>query len=370
MKTRLLLPTLVVFLLGLVLVWLFRPSEPFSGTQLPGIGPEQRSATHAEPHPVQNTPPEDVPDGTPNGATPNAGARSAGSNFPQVEHSVFYEDWKRPIKFFGKVEGENGNPVPEANVRFSWTDTSPEGRSESQCLTDTNGLFSLQGATGRMLTVTVGKVGYYASKKGRTHFDYSPNFAVDLHEPDPNTPVVFHLRKKGAGTVLVTSQYGFSPELEVSVPRAGNPVSVDLMQRKVGTGGQLTISQTKPEYLEAKDATAWSFRMAIPSGGFVEQHDEFPFEAPESGYQPVVEFQFDKGETNWATSLKKSYYVRFGQPPCYGWLTVETAMGWGGARLRYAINPDGSRYLESKAAQPAKRELPPGVIEVIPGQPQ
>jgi hypothetical protein len=88
--------------------------------------------------------------------------------------------------------------------------------------------------------------------------------------------------------------------------------------------------------------------MAIPDGGFVEQNEAFPFQAPEAGYQPTIEFHFKSGETNWATTLQRQYYIAFGQPRRYGRLVVETAIEMEGARLTYAINPDGSRYLEPK----------------------
>ena len=52
-----------------------------------------------------------------------------------------------------------------------------------------------------------------------------------------------------------------------------------------------------------------------PDGGLVEESDEFPFEAPESGYQPVMQFDFQQGQTNWATMLKKDFYIKLGNPP-------------------------------------------------------
>jgi hypothetical protein len=87
--------------------------------------------------------------------------------------------------------------------------------------------------------------------------------------------------------------------------------------------------------------------MSIPDGGFIEQDDEFPFEAPESGYKPSVEFEFRAGETNWTQNLHKRYYIAFGEPPKYGWIDVETGI-YRGVSLSYAINPSGSRYLEPK----------------------
>jgi len=43
--------------------------------------------------------------------------------------------------------------------------------------------------------------------------------------------------------------------------------------------------------------------MDIPDGGFVEENDEFPFEAPESGYQSIVDFAFQQGQPNWTTDI-------------------------------------------------------------------
>lgn len=269
------------------------------------------------------------------------------------ELSKGFQEWLQsvqpPIEFYGKVVDERDQPVPGASVDFLWTHVHPEADFKTNIVSDARGLFSLAGVSGAALDVHVQKPGYYAVKSlDRNNFNYVRLPGDHPFAPDPTNPVPFHLRKKGPGTALITSHYGMSPDLEVTVPRNGVPVLVDLLSRKVGSGGHLQITQTKPEYLEAKSATAWSFQMHIPSGGFVEQNDEFPFEAPATGYEAVVAFRFSKSETNWARGLTKSYYISFGQPPRYGWLTVETGIGWGGARLQYAINPDGSRYLEPK----------------------
>jgi hypothetical protein len=281
-----------------------------------------------------------------------------------MENSAMYRLWKMPITFYGKVIDQNTNPIADAQIHFSWTDTSPEGRSEQNARSDTNGLFGLSGVTGRVLVVRVSKPGYYTSRRRSTGFDYG-----DGYQPDGN-PVEFLLHKQGLGIDLISSRYGVAPNFHVAAPRDGTPVAVDLVQRKSGQGGQLVISQTKPDYLHTKQATAWRFRMEIQDGGFVEHNDEFPVEAPEIGYQPVVEFDFKIGETNWTTMLTRNYYIVFGQPRRYGWLKIETRIGSGGATLEYAINPDGSRYLEPKPPSPPQpRQLPLGVREVLPGNP-
>ena len=167
-------------------------------------------------------------------------------------------------------------------------------------------------------------------------FDYT------TYQPNLLRPEVFHLRKKGVGAGLISST------LDVKFARDGTPMNVDFINQNFGTTGQLKMVQIKPPYESWKQATAWSFKMEIPDGGFVEENDEFPFEAPESGYQTTIEFIFKAGQPDWQTDLKKSYYIVFGNPPRHGRLDVENDIMWGGARIKYAINPDGSRNLESK----------------------
>jgi hypothetical protein len=292
-------------------------------------------------------------------------AYTASTNILRPENSLLQERWKVPIRFCGKVVDENTVPIPGTEVHLSWTDTSPGGRSQTNLRTDTNGLFVLSGVTGRVLSVDVSKPGYYASKRGESYFDYGSRYV-----PEPNAPIVFQLRKRGRGADLITSQYGVFPELEFSMPRDGAPVRVDFLNRKVGDTGQLELSAVKPPRWERTEKPEWSLRMSIPDGGFVEHADEFPFEAPQAGYQPNIELHYKVGETNWAETIRKKYYVAFGEPRRYGRITVDTGI-YMGMNLGYAINPDGSRDLEPKEAPPPmRRDLPPGVREVIPGKAQ
>lgn len=255
-------------------------------------------------------------------------------------------DWKQPINFYGRVVDENEQAVEGASADFKWTDLSSNGNSEYHTVSDASGLFFMLNQKGKRLSVTASKPGYYSAADARlASFEYA-NPADGLFTPDPRNPVVFHLRKKGTGTDLITSQYGMKPHFGVTVPLDGTSVQVDLLERKTGASGQLKVSQIKPPSKEWKQATEWSFRMEIPDGGFVEYNDEFPFEAPERGYASVIEFQFRKGETNWVEGIKKDFYIKFGNPSRYGRLHLDTLIEMGGARFTYAINPDGSRNLE------------------------
>lgn len=254
-------------------------------------------------------------------------------------------DWKQPINFYGKVVDENNQPVAGASVDYTWSTLSPTGTLKKHDESDGSGLFSIH-ETGSGINMTVSKEGYYTNPNEKLrNYEYA-NHGNGVFIPDTANPVVFHLRKKGAGADLITSQSGISPDFPIHIPRDGTPVKLDLMHRKVGDSGQIQISENKPEHNVWQQAASWSFRMEIPDGGFVEENDQFPFEAPGSGYQSVVDLQFQKGNTNWSESINKNYYIKFGNPPRYGRFQVQTDISAGGAIVTYAINPDGSRNLE------------------------
>jgi len=250
--------------------------------------------------------------------------------------------WQAPIEFYGKVVNENSNPVAGANITFKWTEIpAPDGNRTATTESDAEGLFSLHGQRGPSLEVLIGKDGYYASHGG--HWGYNYALGPDIVSPDPQNPVVFNLRKKWQGVKLLTSENGVRSDVWVRIAKDNTLVRVDFFQKQASATGQLEISQNKPPFQEA---TNWSFRMSIPDGGLVENQDEFQFEAPESGYQPTVEYDFTKDETNWTTQVSKQFYIAFGQPRKYGWLRFESNLAQETVFVTYAINPTGSRNLE------------------------
>jgi hypothetical protein len=316
---------------------------------------------------------------TPNVSVSENGNQQPGPNTQRIKQSspelqarsvesglqTWHQKIHKPIEFYGKVVDENDNPIKDAHISFSYNRLiPPEGSSKTNALSDQNGLFSLSGIIGGTLGVQVEKTGYYLVKStNQAHFDYMDHSGSESFHPDSNQPIIFHLRKKHAGAELITSQYGVSRDLEISGLKDGSPVRVDFFNRKVGAEGQLELSAVKPP--RGQSAPGWSFRMSIPEGGFVEVKDEFPFEAPESGYQPTVEYTFKPGETNWTETLHKQFYIAFGTPRRYGRIDLETGISTG-VYLGYVINPDGSRNLEPMERKPESRALPPGVTEVIP----
>jgi hypothetical protein len=67
------------------------------------------------------------------------------------------------------------------------------------------------------------------------------------------------------------------------------------------------------------------------------------------GYQSTIRFDFKKDQPYWAEGISKDYYIKFGNPPVYGRLHVETQIDLDSVRLTYAINPDGTQNLEPQS---------------------
>ena len=340
---------LIIILLGAYLLWWFGRTKLVPQVASPETTPVQSEQQVQQQQQRAPAPPQSAgqPAVQPLSQQPNATAPNPPSS-PSSVKEWLERQYQTPISFYGKVVDQYEAPLTDASVAFGWVDGKFQEQRKSVS-SDAAGLFSLSGEQGKNLIVNVSKEGYYSSSRSnQTSFQFSDMSGGRTFTPDPLNPVLFHLRMKGKGADLITSQYGVKDYLGVVVPRDGTPMQVSFLTRKIGPGGDLAISQSKPAYQNWKQATEWTFRMAILDGGFVEQDEEFPFQAPEAGYQPAIEFHFKSSETNWATTLKRQYYIAFGQPRRYGRLVVETAIEMEGARLTYAINPDGSRYLEPK----------------------
>jgi hypothetical protein len=328
------------------------PAENVTTTNGAGQIPQTVAAEHH-----QRSNPAQVPASMP---TNNELAESIAKTNPYAGRVI--EAWQVPIEFYGKVVDENSNPVAQAQISFHWMEAPDKGGSRSSNETsDAEGLFSLHDAKGPSLSVNVSKDGYYTSRAASNGFTYLNG----LFQPDSQNPVVFVLRQKRQGAQLLTSENGPRQSLAIRVPKDDTPVRVDLFQKQVSQSGQLEISQNKPS--SSQIATNWSFRLSIPSGGFVENYDEFQFEAPDTNYSSTVNYEITKGGTNWATHVTKQFYILVGQPPRYGWLRFESDLAQQTVFITYAINLSGSRNLEPMELQPSPSQgSVPGPRTVTP----
>ena len=253
-------------------------------------------------------------------------------------------DWKQPVNFYGLVLDDSNTPVEDANIHFSLNDLSEKGTSKFDIKSDANGFFSLTDRRGKYLYVTIGKSGYYDSHQSGG-YEYA-NPADGLFTPDPNRPVVFHLRKKGEGADLIHG-------LKILGSRIDGTLSyVDLTEGKnsLTPPGDLTVQCTRSEIGKDKKFD-WTFKLGAPDGGLIESTDEFMFLAPEDGYQPIYQISHKVSDSDWVAGEKHKFYVKSQDGKHYSRIEINIIPDYNqnaAYDLKWDLNPNSSRNLEPK----------------------
>lgn len=250
-------------------------------------------------------------------------------------------EYKMPIVFYGRIADDSMLPVEGAKIRFQWTDLSKNGTSEAFTQSDVSGQFSLNGVRGKSLGVYISKQGYYAGTGSEGYFDYALFSEKDYYQPNRNSPVLFHLKRKTKGEAI------FTRHIWTTIPADGSPVRFDFLNEGIQSAkGQLEIAAVTNTEEYPPGIFDWRAKISIIGGGMIEHNQEFPFEAPELGYQANVEFNMPSNASDWKRDIDKKYFIRFGNPAKYGTIHVELDGASQHIAVDYWINPNGSRNLE------------------------
>ncbi len=244
-------------------------------------------------------------------------------------------EWKMPIEFYGRVLDDQGQPVSEATVSTEWTDLSKEGSSERTLLTDATGLFSLTGVTGKNLGVRVKKDGYKPYHGNRSSYEYAAYFEREWHVPDRNNPVIFRLRKSRKTEPMIKREFLLPVEIGQPATFAMDPKNPDA---PTVVFDLLTNAQIRDRQ--------WSARISVTGGGLQATLEEFPFEAPESGYETSVfsDYNTPKPVGFHGGAQGGVFFVH--NPKGYGRVELKMISGSVDTRVISFWNPSGSRNLE------------------------
>lgn len=218
-------------------------------------------------------------------------------------------EWKIPITFYGKVvDYDTGEPIPGVEFYLSWKDLSPEGTSTERVYSDDRGQFKLSRVKGKSLLVReIKKEGYLRSNVGGMFFfDYAAFWADNYHQPDPNKPVVFRMKKKGVTEPLI--QHG--PKL-LHAKNDGTATNFNLTTGRTAANnfGELAVRITAgPRVARRFD---WAVTVEGLDGvGLIESVEEFMVMAPENGYEPQWTFEQKANDEGFQSEAQTKFYVK------------------------------------------------------------
>jgi hypothetical protein len=287
--------------------------------------------------------------GTPSKTTPGPGAIPSASIMDKASlmQAQLESRNRMNINVYGKVVDQTGTPVPGVKVHggvllINGFDSSRNENYEAE--TDSQGLFSFVDLHGVRFGVKLEKKGY----------EYNPNLYVNWwngYKPDANSPAIFAIYKLQGAKPMVHTAF------DSRVPYDGQMAAFDLFSgRKVGSGDlRITLTRNPIQVRRGVDRFDWTVQIQMAGGGLVETSDLYPYEAPESGYQPTFDLSVAKDAPSWTQRLTKTFYVQNAKGD-YGRVTIdlttdsERPQGTGIA-IEAWLNPSGSRDLEFDPAQ-------------------
>lgn len=347
----------VSLLLVIVAAFWLRPSKLPPSTGSTGIH------QHAKPA-VQAAAPS-TPDQTPQPKVQRPGAPYEPEDprwkwWNEMYKKDSYFEWRTPINFYGKVvDYSTSTPISGVEVKLVWNDLSPEGSSRGTVITDAEGAFSLTGIKGKGISVqAITRDGYVRSKVGsQFSFEYAAFFEKHYHQPDPNKPVIFRMKKKGVAEPLVyrDTLYGIAPD--------GTPHYLDLKTGSKTVGGapcgDLELRLTRADSGNP-DRPDWALTIqGVGGAGLAESAEEFMFEAPADGYVNQVRVEQRDGSPDYQSQTYRNYYVRLADGKTFARIETHVFSRYNeGAAVNVTVylNPSGSRNLEY---DPAKAIRPP-----------
>ncbi len=288
---------------------------------------------------------------------PFRGTGHADSGWDEFEHrpnADKHSEWKTPIRFYGRAVDEGGRPLSGADIRFVWTDLSPAGTSEARRVSASDGLFSLDGVTGKHLMVEVQKAGYHCSRRqNQRSFEYAAPWEKSFHTPDPARPVIFHFQKMRVMEDLIVWR-----RRRLILPPDQTPFLLSLREGESASdllSADLELVLERDPAAKPRAAYDWSFAIrGLNGASLAASNDEFMVEAPATGYQPSLSISRSKSSKDWRSAVQLQFYVQNPSRRMYAAVHLEVLSDYrlrdpskeGAAFLKAFVNVHGSRNLE------------------------
>jgi len=262
----------------------------------------------------------------------------------QAIQETYLERNKRSQDFYGKVIDQYGQPVTGVGIAGELvfnTETYGGVKTENYTAqTDSEGLFQFTGLNGAGFNVRLSKDGYKMGERGEGYKGPAGS------KTNPNDRAILTMWKLRGAEPLISS------DISSKIPYDGNSSTFDVATGKESPDGDLKVTlsrfplKIKPGLVHPYD---WQFKIEMLHGGLIEEHDPYPYWAPDNSYQPSFQFEISSNSIPWQNQWEQSFYIKTSQGQ-YGRMHFDISSAFTPARIQmdFTINPSGSQNLEPK----------------------
>lgn len=235
--------------------------------------------------------------------------------------AVFMVALLTPIEFYGRVVDQNGDAVVGASIKVYPFEYGSDESRKYFLTSDKEGRFAVTGLRGINLGVQVEKEGYLtitdmAPQKPASsrRIEYGLTDDKGARYKDPLNPTLLTLHKIGPVESLF---YIEQQRWNLPVNGVRHKLALD---SKDGIGGhqiEFCYSSDWSKLPNDNEINSkrfnWKFEASIPGGGFFKCDSAYHFEAPESGYQKNILFDYPATlpEGEWKILTHGRYFVKF-----------------------------------------------------------
>jgi hypothetical protein len=215
-----------------------------------------------------------------------------------------------PIAFYGRVVDQDGKPLEGVAIDFYVTAIptipvlwGPDERTKGSCVTNQNGLFSVEGKRGVSFGVTsLRKTGYRESgyyEQG--HARYEP-YGSERHLPDQDKSVDFMLIRED----LPKAQEAYDKRLKLNWNAETTTVDLGPVIGKL----EFTASRTGRDANDTMKKFEWEVKMRAIGFTLTKLEDKNERMAPLAGYTSNGQIRFSPDKKTWKLRTEESYAIR------------------------------------------------------------
>jgi hypothetical protein len=256
-----------------------------------------------------------------------------------------------PIEFYGRVVDQDDKPLEGVAVDFNVTAIpmipvlwGPDERTKGSCVTDQNGLFSVEGKRGVSLGVTsLRKTGYRESgyyEQG--HARYEP-YGSQKHIPNRDKAVKFMLIRED----LPKAEEAYDKRLRLNWNAENTVVDFGQVIGKL----EFSASRTGRDASDTMKKFEWEVKMRAIGFTLTKLESKNERMAPLAGYSSSDRIGFSPDEKTWKLRSEESYAIRTDRGT-YGLMNLSVYGdgddgGMSGSVTVY-LNKSGARNIDHK----------------------